>query len=668
MTRLGSMVGPRLRGLSTTRAWALVIPSGIVLLAWFGGLASGIDARLFDGALRWRAFRQPVDQQPYVLVEIDDRSITELGRFPWDRSRFAELLARTREGRARVVGLDVLFAEPDDSGGDSALAEALRAAGNVVLSSAPVISDTAGGSAEGPLARLPAASTIIRPIPDLRDAAAGVGSISIREGPDGSLRRYSLVLRHDGAPYPSLAQLVAGIAAGDSARAVSIEGDGTMLINWGSLSPRAIQRISFSRALELGPREALELFRDRIVLVGATYTGGVDYGPSPLAPRTPRVFAQIYAVHTLLAGERLRELPPIAGLFLAIVAVGLLGTQIPARHPLQLLEMGGALAGVLLIGSAVAFLAGNVILGPTLPVLAVGLVVSGYGIEQWWTTNTHLRRRNAELQETLENLRRTRSAKERMEAELNVAREIQFSMLPLDFPERREFELHARLVPAREVGGDFYDFFFVDDEHLCLCVADVSDKGVPAALFMAVSKAILKSVAGQLPSPGALLTRANAELARDNEASMFVTAWLGILDLRSGRLAFTNAGHNPPYVTRSDGGLTRVGSLHGPPLAVLEGIEYGEDELLLQTGDSILLYTDGVPEAMSPEGALYGEARLEGVLGSTTSASTRELVEAAADDVWRFQGSAVQADDLTLLALRYRGLAQSEEAPGGNPG
>jgi serine phosphatase RsbU (regulator of sigma subunit) len=555
-----------------------------------------------------------------------------------------------------VVGMDIIFSEAADSAGDAAFAEAMRSAGNVVLASSAVF----GVDEEpppGPLGRLQGAVDMLEPLPEFAEAAADIGSISVLEDDDGTLRRYTVVVRYRDGIYPSLAQAMAGVAVDDAEGESVIEGDGTMLINWGALSRAAIERVSFSDVLGYGPEEVRRLFEDRVVLVAAAYTGGTDYGATPLDPRTAMAYAQLYAAHTLVTGERLRQAGRIMPIAVALLVVGLLSTQIPSRHPLQLLGMGAALAGVLVAGVMGLFFFNNIILGPTLPVLAIGVVVSGYGLEEWWVTNARLRQRNIELQETLDTLRRTRSAKERMEAELNIAREIQFSMLPSrfpPFPDRHEFDLYATLMPARQVGGDFYDFFLIDEHHLCICIADVSDKGVPAALFMTVAKAILKSHAGREMSPAAILTEANAELSINNEASMFVSVWFGIVDLRTGGLSFSNAGHNPPYILRANGELVRIETLHGPVLAAIDMAVFGEDRLELGPGDLFLLYTDGVPEAMDPDGNAYGDARLARLIETGAPDSAEELVRAIAEDTGIFQGPS-QADDLTVLALGYHG-------------
>ena len=276
---------------------------------------------------------------------------------------------------------------------------------------------------------------------------------------------------------------------------------------------------------------------------------------------------------------------------------------------------------------------------------------------------TELQMKNQELIESFENLRRTTSAKERMESELNIGRDIQMSMLPLEFPaypDRSEFDVHATLVPAREVGGDFYDFFLVDEDRFSLCVGDVSGKGVPAALFMAVTKTLIKSRASNDFSPASILTHVNNEISRQNEASMFVTIFLGILDLRSGSFTYTNAGHNPPYVKPAVGDVIRLDQRHGPVIGALEDMVYGEDRITLSGGDMLFLYTDGVTEAMNAEGELYEEHRLVDVL--TRQLTTVEsMVGESVDDVWRFQGDAQQADDVTVLAARYTGAGTEEQ-------
>lgn len=275
-----------------------------------------------------------------------------------------------------------------------------------------------------------------------------------------------------------------------------------------------------------------------------------------------------------------------------------------------------------------------------------------------------LQETNVELQRSFEDLRRTTSAKERMESELNIGRDIQMRMLPMEFPafpNRSEFDVHAALHPAREVGGDFYDFFLIDEDRFCFGVGDVSGKGVPSALFMAMTKTLIKSRASNDGSPASILTHVNDEMAVNNESAMFVTIWLGILDLVSGRVTYCNAGHNPPYLRRAGGSLERLAVRHGPVVGAMEGMVYGESTLELGRGDAFLLYTDGVTEAMDPDRNLYEEHRLVSALEPQDEGKPEELVRVTVDDVWEFQSDAEQADDITVLALQWFGSAEGDD-------
>jgi PAS domain S-box-containing protein len=253
-------------------------------------------------------------------------------------------------------------------------------------------------------------------------------------------------------------------------------------------------------------------------------------------------------------------------------------------------------------------------------------------------------------------------ANERMSIELNFAREIQIGMLPLifpAFPQRKEINLYATLRSAREVGGDFYDFYFLDDDHLCFIIADVSGKGAPGALLMAVSKTLIKSRAADDHEPASILTHVNDELSRDNESAMFVTAFLGILNVRTGELRYTNAGHNPPYIKRANGTVEIVDAFHGPVIGALPGMTYGQDRTVLDHRDMVMLYTDGVTEAMDETEALYTDKRLALLLQAEDLASPETIVDGTLSDVLAHQGEAEQSDDITILAVQYTG--QPEE-------
>lgn len=238
--------------------------------------------------------------------------------------------------------------------------------------------------------------------------------------------------------------------------------------------------------------------------------------------------------------------------------------------------------------------------------------------------------------------------------ELHIAANIQRSLLPACFPERAEFDLFAELRPFGEIGGDFYDFFDLPDGRLGLVIADVSDKGVAAALFMAVARTVIHAVAQIVPDPGPCLEQVNALLSEDNATAMFVTVFYGTLDPASGEFRYANAGHNPPYHIATDHRTTALPLTGGMALGIIEGLSFTERHLVLHPGECLLFYTDGVTESVNLHSEEFTTGRLEAVL-SLVPPDTRALITAVMDAVQTFAAGAPPADDLTLLALAYRG-------------
>ena len=240
------------------------------------------------------------------------------------------------------------------------------------------------------------------------------------------------------------------------------------------------------------------------------------------------------------------------------------------------------------------------------------------------------------------------------EMELGVATKIQANMLPNNFPylpERTEFDLYASMSPAKDVGGDFYDFFMVDDTHLAMVIADVSGKGIPAALFMMRSKASIRSLAETGSSPGEIFYKVNNLLCEGNDADMFVTAWIGIVDLTTGEVCCANAGHEYPVLKRVDGSYEIVMDRHGLPLAAMEEMWYTEYYLTLGPGDKLFLYTDGVPEAINENEEQYGTNRMLAALNTVMDEPMENTLFAVRNDMSSFVGKADQFDDITMLGF-----------------
>ena len=264
-----------------------------------------------------------------------------------------------------------------------------------------------------------------------------------------------------------------------------------------------------------------------------------------------------------------------------------------------------------------------------------------------------------DINATVDTLKRyIKEAEERIDAELAFAKAIQHSALPTVHPlydNRKEFDIFASMHTAKEVGGDFYDFYFIDEDHLAFLIADVSGKGIPAAMFMMRSKTIIKSYAESGMSVEEVFTLANEKLCEGNDAGMFVTAWMGILNIRNGKVLFANAGHNHPLVKHSDGTFEYLKSRAGFVLAGMEGVRYRKNELVLEPGDAIYLYTDGVTEATDLNEELYGEDRLHSILEKYKDESMEVICSEIKKDVDLFAGEAPQFDDITMLALKYNG-------------
>lgn len=275
-------------------------------------------------------------------------------------------------------------------------------------------------------------------------------------------------------------------------------------------------------------------------------------------------------------------------------------------------------------------------------------------------------RMETDIVQYVENLTAVTAEKERIGTELNVATQIQADMLPRifpPFPERDEFDIYATMTPAREVGGDFYDFFLVDQDHLAVVIADVSGKGVPAALFMVIVKTLIKNHTQTGMAPDQVFETVNRQLCENNEAGMFVTAFLGVLEISTGRFTYVSAGHNPPLAALGGRPYDWLPSKRGFVLAGLEGVRYRQQEIVLCPGDSIFCYTDGVTEALDPADALYSEARLRAFFRGKDleGRPLAEQLDLLRRDIAAFAAGAEQADDITMLLLRINKTTGRDE-------
>jgi len=690
------------------RAAALLIALLGLTALFSDGLERTLAHRLFD-AYQALTPRQRVSA-PVVIVEIDEASLRAHGQWPWPRTLVARLLAAINRHRPAAVGIDIIFAE-EDRFSPERLPEALPALDPVTrqalrhlpspdrllaatLREGPFVLGMAGleeGADQPPSGMMPFRTRGGDPTAYLRnyrgflrsieiiDAAAPARGLLSMEIEAGIARRLPLLAAVGEEPAPSLSLALLKTAAQVPLVDIRVDRDGIAGVGSGDLfvpttrdgrlwvyfSLRDRNRF-VSAADVLAGRVAPEVFQRRIVLVGFTGLGLVDFITVPTGERMPGIEAHAQLLENIFDRTWLTRPGFLRGMELALLAVlGMVLVMVtpqltPGKSSLLWAGMmaATAVAGYLLFRTGILFDA----LTPALGATAV------YGAALSMTlVQTELQRRA--LQEALA---AEREATARLEGEMAAARNVQLGMLPAvsSLPPDPRVDLAVFMEPARQVGGDLYDFFPLPGDRLFFLIGDVSGKGMPASLFMALSKALCKSIVlragnGAAVTPSAVLTQANIETARDNPEFNFVTAVAGMLDLPTGEVVWATAGHDEPLrLDAASGRVEQWSSDNGPPLCVLDDMLYTGARARLYPGDTLVLFTDGITEAQDEEGNFYGPERLHRCLsGLTAAVSAQEVVDKLLYDVRAFVGAAEQADDMTVLVIRWRGAKGDPPSP-----
>jgi adenylate cyclase len=641
---------------------------------------------------------------PAIVVEIDERSLAQRGQWPWPRTLLAELLQEIERHDPAAIGIDILMPEPDRlsperllrsarqddpvlagrldalPANDTVLARAI-AAGPVVLGLAGtpeptpgelrappfLVVDRTGRGMSGIAVNVPRFAGGLANIAEIDRAASGHGAISAGS-PDDVIRRAPLVVRIADRLVPSLAtemlRVALGVpdirlyARGSEADAVAIgdltlptEADGQVRLYYSKRDPR--RYVSAADVLD-GTFDASRLQR-KLVLIGATGLALVDYVQTPLGERMPgsEVHAQLLEN---LYGQTWLTRPRWAP-WLEVAVFLLLGLLLVFATPRwkpghAALVAVGCVAAPLLAGIG-AFAWRGLVFDAAVP--AVGLLLL-FGVLLVLTLAEASRQRKAlELA-----IREQREHAAYVAGELQAAKRIQIGFLPRPgaLGDDARFEIAASMTPAREVGGDLYDYFRLEGDRLFFLVGDVAGKGLSASLFMAVGKALYKSVTmrNSAAAISDLMQSANDEVSRDNPEMFFITAFAGILHLGTGELDYCNAGHDDPVVLSPDGGAcARLTDGAGPPLCTVDRFPYRMGHRRLRPGEVICVVTDGVVDAQDRRQARYGSSRLLALLEglSRPGVTAQGVVDAVHADVASFASGAEPADDLTVLALRW---------------
>ena len=684
-------------------------PLGVALLVVLLALSlfptlpalSELRMALFDGyqkvAPRKRA------SAPAVIVAIEEKSLQELGQWPWPRTTVADLIEAIAKNEPASIGVDVLMPESDRMSpasiaslierldlklaqrlaklpsNDSVLADTLRRhpvalgiAGVEQKGSAVPNSRTAPFRVRGsdPTPHLRHFAGTLRSLEQLDAAARGHGLLSV-DPSGGVVRRVPLLASVNDVLTPALSievlriatQIPAFVAVGEPDRVTGIgigdvfiptNADGSVWVHFG-----LHDEDRFVSATDvLHGRIDPEQMRGKIALIGATGLGLLDYQTVPTGQRIPGIEIHAQILENIFDDSLLQRPGYLANMerMLLLISGLILILAVPAVRPRIAALIYAVLIAGLLTGGFALYYWQRMLVDVAWPV-AVSTILFGVMLTG---TLAEADRQRRTLRQALQ---AERESAARAAGELEAAQRIQMGMLPppsANFYADARFSLQALIEPAKLVGGDLYDFFKLDGDRLFFMVGDVAGKGLPASIFMAVSKALYKSTALRMEHGadiGEVMRAANAEIARDNPEMLFVTVFAGILDLRTGELNWCNAGHDPPFCLRpGQNAPVKVEGDAGPPLCVIEGYAYLPENYRLLPGEALCLFTDGVTEAMNAGDELYGKQRLFTVLKSSFGATDAiQIVNAVRDDVRAFVKDMERSDDLTILALRWNG-------------
>ncbi len=674
-----------------------VIAAGVVVRQADSSFVARLRLLGFD-ILQQTLPRTPDPAYPVRIIDIDERSIKTLGNWPWRRDMIAQLTDKLAAAGVRVIVFDMIF--PEKSAGPlDHLPNSVREAPELKPLVDKIVQE---GTADDVLARslskhptvlgIIGSSQVVETVPKAKagfatigedvqrfvpsfagasgnltiftQAATGVGALNWFPEHDQILRRIPVIVGIGGMLYPSLAAETLRIFQNSSTIRVRSAGDG------GFLGDRGITTVAIGDAViptdrdgqlwlwfsRHDPKRTIsaadviegkvppQALNGRIAIIGTSAPGLLDLRATPLDPVIAGVEINAQAIEQVFSGRLLVRPDYALGMeiVLTVGAALLLGFIVYHWGARISAMVGFASICAFALGSLWAFSQG-VLLDAVLPIMASAAVyVSGTGYLYYEAEDERNRGRVALL---------------RIAQEMEAAAQIQRAFLPKESPTgplEQAYEVFAVMQPAKAVGGDFYDYFLIDDTKLAVAVGDVSGKGVPAALFMSVSRTVLRAIAFEGGEPGSVLSKVNAILARDNAESMFVTIFYAVLDLETGTLSFSSAGHDDGLLLSSSTGHEPLFHM-GPAIGLIESSEYPTATRMLKPGDTLLLVTDGITEAFSVDGRSFSLDRMIKSATHQVYPSAHELVRALNQEVADFSSGLEQSDDITCVALRFKG-------------
>jgi len=638
---------------------------------------------------------------PVAIIDIDEDSLKQYGQWPWPRSLVAQLIEKVGVMKPASIALDIIMPEDDRSSpcnitqfipnidpetrakicelptNDELLAKKLKqykailgVAGiegdaNITLRAPPLL--ISGSNPKPWMKNFSSALTNI----DLLDRAAAGHAILSTEVENGVIRRVPMVASIGETVMPSLSleslRLATGSATiktfssdrgiegvGVSDLIIPTQPDGSLYVHFSLHDPSRF--ISAASILEgtVNPDNIAQ----KLVLIGFSGLGLVDFPTTAIGDRVPGVEIHAQIMETIFDGTTL--LRPHWALWLEASIILFIGLAVIYLLPrlnthYQVIVVSFSVTIILAMGF-IAFLTARLLIDIASPIiLFIALYIAMLA--------DSLIRDEGQIKELEQNLRIEREEAAKVQGEMEAAKRFQMGILPqseTSFTDEKRFDIAAIMEPAKMVGGDLYDFFMLDETHMFFSLGDVCGKGVPASLFMVISKTLCKSIAlredadyGQL---GQIISQANREIARDNPEMLFVTAFIGIINLNTGELTYCNAGHERPFLVSANNKPKELAQASGPPIAIMDNIEYKTFTYKLSSEEFICVFTDGITEALNNEDELFGTHRVLAALDDIKSSDNAESVlKKLCDQVHTFVGDTEPSDDLTMLVVRWHG-------------
>jgi len=628
---------------------AIAIPV-VVILASYLHLFETFELSTLDLRFRTRPMQKTVDD--IVIIEIAQDTLEKIGQWPIDRKFHAGLVDTLTACGAKMIIFDILFSTKSSHASDVQLVESVAAAKNVYLPVALRLSE------DKPKGLFPDAIEIeSEPMPELLKTARGIGHINATTDIDGKRRKSPLFISYKDKVIPQISLLAVCDMLGikiadikvDRGRYLKLSPDikipidsyGQMMINYAGYWGQAFRHYSFIdvltsyRDLHQGKQGVLDLeeLRGKICVVGLTAVATHDLNPIPLQERYPMVDLHANLINTILLKNFIVRVDPAVNILILIVLSGLIVVAVFKFKPaFEILSAVFIFFGFIAIAFGL-FAFFNIWIDLFYPLLLI------VGVYVFCTFHQYIAEQNKRIL---------------MQRDLDIAKRIQQSFLRQAPPEKDGFDIWFKMEPAKSIGGDLYDFVRNDDKSLGIMIGDVSGKGVPAALFMAMTVSNFRFHSKTETDPVKVVTELNNQIATESTSGLFVTLTYLNVDGKNMKLSIVDAGHLPVVVAGNDKDTVLITAKSGMALGIMDGVEFAKEEIPMSPGDVFVLYTDGVTEARNPKKEEFGEDKLKACVSRYKSLTAKEITENIYKDILQFRKKAPQHDDITIMVLKVK--------------